>query len=393
MRGNITRRGKSSWRLKFDLGRDPLTGTRKITYQTVRGTRADADKALVAALSSANAGDHVEPSKLTLADYLDQWFRDRPAGKLANKTAERYRQLADNQIIQHIGAAKIQALRPTHFSGLYGKLAREGLTKTLKSGRTITKAPVGARTIGHVHRLLHKAFADAVRLGLVTKNPVVADLPRAAAKEREILTLEQVCAILESLRGAPFYYFAVVAIFTGLRRGEIAALTWGDLDLDAGTLTVRRSLEETKAGLTFKSPKTRHGARTVAIAAAVVRELRDHWKAAQELRLALGMGRGGPDALLFHQQGKPDAPVSPDAMSKLWRNAADALNLTPTLHDLRHLHASALIRAGQDVVTVSRRLGHANATTTLKVYAHLFNKPDKGAAEAVEDALGAALKK
>ena len=171
-------------------------------------------------------------------------------------------------------------------------------------------------------------------------------------------------------------------------RGELLALRWNpDIDLDSGTLTVARSLEQTKAiGLRFKGPKTKYGRRTIALPASAVAELHAHRKAQLELRVAAGLGKAPDDALVFgHYTGEPR---SPNATTKEWIRLVTDLKLpNVTLHALRHTHASQLIAAGTDVVTVSRRLGHGSPAITLKVYAHhQFEKKSDANAAAIVDA-------
>jgi integrase len=161
----------------------------------------------------------------------------------------------------------------------------------------------------------------------------------------------------------------------------------GDLDLEAGRLKVERAIEATKAkGLRIKSPKTRHGRRTIALPPIAIEVFREHRKTQLEIRLKLGIGRLLPEHHVF---GDLCGSVRhPDWITYHWRHIVEALGLPRvTLHALRHSHASALIAAGQDVVTVSRRLGHASPTITLSVYAHLFDKTDEAAASAIQEVL------
>jgi integrase len=146
------------------------------------------------------------------------------------------------------------------------------------------------------------------------------------------------------------------------------------------------AFKETGAGLRFKAPKTRHGRRTISLPASVLDLLRAHWKAQVEMRLALGLGRPDDDGLVF---ARPDgSPMSPDNLSRDWRRAVAKFGLPQvSFHALRHSHASALIAAGIDVLTVSRRLGHGTPVVTLNTYAHLFDKTDGAAAQAIEAAL------
>jgi integrase len=180
----------------------------------------------------------------------------------------------------------------------------------------------------------------------------------------------------------------LVDLGTGLRRGELLALRWGDLDIDSNRqakLRVEQSLEQTKGqGLRFKPPKTKHGRRTITLPEAVRAELRAHRVEWNEHRLSLGLGRVPDDALVFaNWDGEPR---SPNGLTKEWKRTVKALKLPKvTFHALRHTHASQLIASGMDVLTISRRLGHASPTITLKVYGHLFSNTDDRAA-AVMDA-------
>ena len=175
-----------------------------------------------------------------------------------------------------------------------------------------------------------------------------------------------------------------------MRRGELCGLTRGALDLDAATVRVECSLEETAAGLRIKPPKTRYGLRTVSLPASTVEALREHYRCQLEQRLLLGLGRPGPDDWVFPL---PDgSPYPPDKLSRDWGNVVRDRKLPRVMfHALRHSHASALIAAGLDIVTVSKRLGHGSPAITLGVYAHLFNRTDAAAAQAIERAFGSNL--
>lgn len=379
MTGHIRRRGKASWELKFDLGRDPVTGKRLTRYQSFRGTKREAEKKLIELLGQAETGSLVKRSAETLGDYITRWTRDWVPAHVTPKTGERYRDLLRLHVCPRLGALPLQKLRPAHLSGLYATLLREG---------RCDGGGLAARTVGHCHRVLHRALAIAVAEELLPNNP--ADRvkpPRVQAREIEILNGEQVAAILAKLRGRGLYLVVALALATGLRRGELLALTWGHLDLEAAKLRVERSLEETKSGLRLKEPKTRHGLRTVSLAPWLVRELREHRKTHQEQRIRVGVGQLSNDALVFPNVN--GEPRSPNSLSKEWRRTAKRLKLpTVNFHAFRHTHASQLIAAGMDVLTIARRLGHGSPTVTLAVYAHLFSNTDDEAARIVERAFG-----
>jgi integrase len=379
MQGNITRRGERSWRLKFDLGRDPSTGERRIRTITVRGTKKEAQVELTRQLAALDSGTDIEPSKATVEKYLKSWIDTAEAVAVSPRTGERYRQLIEQQIVPHLGALPLQKLRPAHVGTWHGVLLKGGG----KDGH-----PLSARTVGHAHRVLHKALEDACRRELLARNPAsIVSPPKVAAEEMATLSAEQVRAVLAAMKDSSIYSQVVVLLATGIRRGELMGMQWGDLDLDAGKMRVERSIEKTKAGLRVKAPKTKHGRRLITLPSSGVAVLREHRRKQLELRLALGVGRMPDDAFVFGTvEGKPR---DPDRITQDWKRFAAARNLPKvTLHGLRHASASALIAAGADVITVSRRLGHANANTTLSVYAHLFGRSDEAAAEAMDAAMG-----
>src|SRR5215831_5342499 len=160
MTGNITRRGARSWRLKFEAGeRDLVTGKRQTSYVTVRGTKKDAQRELTRLLADIENGIAVDPSRITVAEYLRAWLHSGEG--LSPKTLERYRQLAEQQIIPHLGAIQLQKLRPAQVHGWHGTL--------LKSGGKEGK-PLSARTVGHAHRVLHGALERAMRLEIISRN-------------------------------------------------------------------------------------------------------------------------------------------------------------------------------------------------------------------------------
>jgi integrase len=291
------------------------------------------------------------------------------------KTAERWSEVIRNQIAPRIGRMPVQKLKAIHLATLYADLLREG-----KGNEGL--AP---RTVGHVHRLLHRALGHAAEWAVTQSNvAALVSPPKVDDVELEILDQPQIQAILDGLAGKPLRIIVETALATGMRRGELLALRWKDVDLDAGKLRVEQSLEQTKAGLKFKEPKTKRGRRSIALPAFLVTNLRAHRKAQQEQRMALGLGRPGDDALVFPNMD--GGPRRPDGLTMEWGRARKALGVTVSLHAFRHTHASTLIKSGMDILTISRRLGHSKPSVTLDVYGHLFPNTDAVAAQRMEAA-------
>jgi integrase len=366
MRGTITKRGPDSWRLRVELER--TGGKRQRRSVTVRGTYKDAKKELTRLLSAVDAGTLVDPTTATVGDYLGQWLDN--ALNLSPKTLERYRELAARQIVPHLGAIRLQKLKPEHLETWHAALLKTGLS---------------ARTVGHAHRVLGAALTRAVENGTISRNvAAIRRPPKVEAEEIAILTPAQVKVVLEALEGHALHPIVALALSTGMRRGELLALQWSDVDLAGGKLRVERSVEETKAGLRVKPPKTKLSRRNVTLPPEAVTMLREHRKRQLELRLALGQG-GAPKLVFSTVEG---GLLSPDNLSRDWLRICRAKKLPlVSFHALRHTHASLLIAAGVDVLAVGRRLGHSRASTTLDKYGHLVEGADAAAAKAIEGLL------
>ncbi|MGB6312555.1 MAG: site-specific integrase, partial [Pseudolabrys sp.] len=330
-------RGAGSFEIKFDVGFDPATGKRKTRYVSFKGNKRDAELELARLVSEHKAGLSIDPSKVTVAEFLERWDRDHAALNCTPKTLERYRQIIKNQIKPNLGAVVIQKLRPAQLAELYSKLQTGGL------------APC---TVGHCHRLLHRALGHAATWGIIQANVAASVKPPRVDQAEEIPILEedQIERVLRHLEGRTMRPIVAVALASGARRGELLALRLKDFKADAGTLRIERSLEQTKGRLRFKSPKTKHGRRTITLPPAIVAELRAHLLRQQERRLALGLGRARPEDLLFARWD--GGARSPHWLTQKFGQAMQALKIEKvTVHSLRHTHASQLIAAGMDVLT------------------------------------------
>ncbi len=376
-RGHIRRRGAESWEIRISGGRDEI-GRRKTITKTIRGSEADAEKALTALLRERDTGSAIDPSKTTLADFLSEWLAQHQIGL---KARERYEGLIRHQIKPHLGSVILQQLTSHAVKRWHAVLRERGSAR----GR-----PLADRTILDAHRVLGVALAHAKEFGLIASNPV-ADISQPKVKDRremQILKEGEPKTVLDKLAGHDLYAITHLALATGARRGELLALSWPHVDLDRGTVRVERSLEQTKAGgLRFKMPKTSAGTRTITIPLATVQVLRDHRKLLLEQRVMLGLGKPPADVLVF--PGIDGKPMEPDTLSDRWSRACEQLDLPRIrFHDLRHTHASILIAKKEDILKISRRLGHAKPSVTLNTYGHLFDHDDSSSAAAIAGVFG-----
>ncbi len=374
--GHIRPQGDGSWEIKFDLGRDPLSGRRITKYVTFRGTKRKAQEELTRLLGQRNEGSYIEPTKMTVAQYLHHWLEADIDRRVAARTAARYRGIVEKNIIPRLGHVPVRKLTAVHIEAFEAELQREGWVKArakkkIKEGEQAPiqeKRGLSSQTALHVHRVLSQALSHAVRLGVLFKNPArQVKPPRPPSREIKILDKNEIATLIKAAKGVGLYVPILVAVTTGVRRGELLALRWSDIDLKAGSMTVNQSLERIKGRFEFKSPKTKTSRRTITLPAITVEALREHYKAQLEDRLKLGLGRD-PRALVFTRAD--GQPMDADTLTKTFRRLVASANVTMiTFHGLRHTHISHLLMEGVHVKVVSERAGHANVNTTLAVYA------------------------
>jgi integrase len=258
-------------------------------------------------------------------------------------------------------------------------LVRMSLPTLAHSSRAQTPA-----TIAHIHKVLTQILKSAVKARKLCHSPMddVQTKPKARQEEIRILGDKELAALLAHLRGHWLYVPVLLTAATGLRRGEVLALRWSDIDFSAATLRVAQVMEFVGPRISFKEPKTERSRRTVALPASVVLELKAHRKVQAEHCLKCGFGRS---ELVFPRwDGKPH---NPDRFGDYFKREVLAAKLPRvTFHSLRHTHITCLLRNGVPVHVVSARAGHASPTITLTTYAHLLCG-DQEAAAATMDAL------
>ena len=380
MKGHIQQRGTKSWRLKFDIGRDPDTGARIVRQETVRGSKREAQDRLNAILAEIKQEKFIDRSTTLVKDWVESWITLR-TGKVNARTIERYAQLLRLHVVPTLGERRLQTIRPKDIDTLYASLAPK----------------LAARTIHHVHVVLGACLATAVRKGEIRVNPVAnADAPATGDEDAAtVLDEEQLAKLLNVFRGSTLYPIVVFAALTGARRNEILALPWSDVDFAAKTVTIARALEETKAfGVRFKDSKTERGKRTITIDDGLVELLRaereTHWRlmagVPDGVNVDLSLVKLTPDALVFPSPAPPidlTKPRDARGLTKEFIRRAGKLGFKGLrFHDLRASHETALLDRGEPVHVVAARCGH-DAAVMLRVYAKRTKKADTRAAATI----------
>ena len=363
-RGHIQQRSEGSFRLRYTLGRDPVTGKRRIATTTVRGTRKDAERELTRLLRTADTGEHVDPSRMTVRQWLKTWL-DTVRSEISPKSYERYSEIVRCYLVPALGQFALMNLAPTQIQKAYSAWAIGGR----RHGKAGGLSPLTRR---YVHVILKSALRRAVEQQLLARNPADAfkkRLPKVERKEITTLTVEQSARLLDSIKHMHLYWPVLLALATGMRRGEILALRWKNVDLDRGTLCVVQSLEQTTAGLRFKDSKTGRN-RAIPLPAFTIEELRCLKRQQAETLLRLGIRLSGETLVCCREDGEPKQPRS---VTHEFAHLLASIKDLPRVrfHDLRHSHATQLLASGVHPKIAQERLGHSTITTTMDLYSHV----------------------
>jgi integrase len=382
--GHIRERSPGSWELRYSLGRDPATGKRRIATATVRGKLRDAEKELRRLLRTLDLNEHVEPGHMTVRDWLTAWL-GAIRQEVSPKTLERYGEIVRNFLVAELGALPIAKLAPAHISAAYTRWATEGRRDGKPGG-------LSPQTRRHIHRILKAALGRAVEQRVIARYPadvLARHLPKVEHRQMLTLTAEEAVRLLEAIKHKRVYWPTLIALATGMRRGEILALRCKNIDLDRGLVRVVESLEQTKTILRFKAPKTEKS-RAIALPSFVVEELRRlKWQQAEEL-LALGLRQSGETPACGRQDGEA---MPPRSLTHEFAKAASRVKNLPRVrfHDLPHSHATQLLSAGVHPKVAQERLGHSTITTTLDLYSHVSETMQGEAAAKLDTAFRSAI--
>jgi len=372
MKGHIRERSPGHWAIVLDV-RDPVTGKRKRRWHSFAGTKRQAQVECSRLISEAQRGTGLEPSRVTLAEFLDRWLAHmRP--QISARTHERYTKLVTKNIAPALGNVILSRLQAVQISEAYAR--------ALVSGRRDGKGGLSPASVHYQHRVLKKALGQAVKWRLLPGNPIDAvDPPRVERTRMQTYDMAQTAEALALVRHTRLYVPVLLALLCGLRRGEITALRWRNVDLDGAQLAIVESTEQISNATRLKETKTGR-ARTVALPSLVVEELRQHRiKQAQEL-LQIGIRQSGESFVYSREDGQP---MQPRSLTHAW----DQFRTRTTLprirfHDLRHSHATHLLAGNIHPKIASERLGHSKGGITLDLYSHVLPGMQADAAARVD---------
>lgn len=375
-RDGITRRGKVwAYRLRVP---DPETGGTKQILKSGFTSEKEAKEARDKARAAIHSGTFVTPNRVTVEEFLNEWI-ELHALSLKPATAMHYRNRIALYLVPRIGKLKLTTLRATDIQKLYRDLLREGGSKG---------QPLSATSVMNVGAVLKKALQYAVDVeALLPRNPASrVPLPKGESTRQELWTSKELKDFLEGVDSHRLFAFFRVAAYTGARRSEVLGLRWSDLDLEQKRLTIARARVRVKSGVSEQnSTKGGSGRRDIQLDSGTVEILKAHRKAQLAERLIAGELWTETGYLFVQEDGQP---IDLDTPTQVFSKYRKELGLpAQRLHDLRHIHATELLRSGVPLHVVADRLGHRDPMVTATIYAHVRAEQAESTAEIFAQAL------
>lgn len=368
MPGHVKEIRRGYYRIVVEAGKDPATGKRRRVVRYHKGRKSEAETILANLLVQLEQGTYVEASKITVAEWLKEWLEEYKKPTLRPKTYDLYTWTIKSYIIPAIGSTPLQKLQPHHLQRLYNSIREDGKS---------------TRLVHLVHQLMHGALNQAVKNRLVQVNVAEATTrPKMQKKEVRALTPEEQDNFLRTLAGHQLGAAFMLALGTGLRRGELLGLHWEDVDLGEGVLHVRRNIVYVRGkGIVVQPPKTEKGNRMVPIPKLVLKMLEGHRE-----RLEKG-GLYRSDGPVF--PSRTGGYIYPDNFERTFRQLRRQAGLEGVnLHALRHTFATRLLELGEDLKVVQELLGHARIGITADIYTHVTERLKKRAVDKLDRILG-----
>jgi len=374
VRGSKREIKRGVWELRVSLGKDPVTDKYKVRSKTFHGSARAADEAL-RDLIDQQAPSRSDGIGATFGQLLDQWLEECERLDLSPTTLRTYRAQIKQTIRPRLGKVLLSRLSARNLDELYGAMKDAGASP---------------KTIRNHHAIIAAALHQGVRWGWVRYNIAErAKPPRVEHHQVQAPSVDVVHKVIDAAekRDPRLAPLLMLAALTGMRRGELCALRWSDVDLQLGIVSVSRSLIVVPGGLTEKTTKTGRS-RKVALDPFGIALLTEHRARVDEWVAAAGSTLRA-DAFVFSPFVEAETPFRPDNVTSFFIRVRDEVGAPDVrLHDLRHFTATQLIGAGVDVRTVADRLGHSDPSLTLRVYSHLIEERDRAAAAIIGGVLG-----
>ncbi len=356
-----------SYQITIEGGYDSLTGKRIRAYKNVKGSKREAKSVMHKMITEMEQGKLTQRNNKKVSEWMDEWLENY-LPNIEETTRVGYKTKIKCYIKPAIGDILIKSLRPEHIQRMVNDMIEKEL------------AP---KNIRDAFNNINAAMKKAVKLRLIPYNPCEAvELPKLKKYRANVYPTEMIHTVLDTAKDTDMYLPILLLVMVGLRRGELLALRWDDIDFEKNLLKVRNNLVRGEDGYIIKPPKSEAGVRDIYLGSDVMDELKS---ARLKYMNDAFEYKGSFQNLNFVIHKEDGSPFCPDSMSQKWRRFLDAHNLPKIrLHDLRHSNATALIRAGVNPKVVQQRLGHSDVNITLNTYTHVLPEMDIEAAEKLD---------
>ena len=398
MRGHIYQLPSCCWRIKVYMGKDEQG--KKVYHSTTKPTSNEAEDELARIINETNQGTFVRPSKLTLAEFLITWLADYGKPNLKPTSYDMYESLIRVHIKPGLGYVRLDRLSPLAIQRF---LNEKRATKRQRNG----EGNLSLSTVGHIYDILNISLNTAVQWNCLAKNPAAAVGRPGASKtkrkkktsKRTVWTAKQLGTFLEATKNDRYYAAYLLAVTTGMRRGEILGLRWRDIDLSGAVIEINQTVVKTREerALVQDSAKTDESERPLAISYNMAEAFRARVGATAQERFVhekiYGKGSYQDNDLIY--PALDGSPLKPDSFTQHFKRLVRRINAglkaankdeLPQIRfqDLRHTNATMMLKAGVPLKIMSQRLGHSNIQTTANVYSHVLEEMDRDVADTVE---------
>lgn len=379
MRGHIRKRG-NKWVVIIPVGYNKATKKTKYKWFTY-DTQDEAEKECARLINELNQGTYVEPSKMTVSEYMDYWFENYAEIKTRKNTYDSYRVFIKHHIKPEIGNLPLSKLQPMHIQQL--------LTKKSKSGRADGKpGGLSSRSVKYIFSILHEALSHAVKWKLLSQNPAIAvESSNRNRKRVRVWTLEEARHFLTIAQNDRFYAIFVLALYTGMRRGELLALRWQDINFETGVIKVNHTLSKHRV---LEATKTEKSQRQILVTQNVLDVLKQHKARQAAEKLKAGDKYVSQDLIFCSRLGTPL-----NAENVVKRNFYPLIKKAKvskiSFHSLRHCSATFALTQNGNIKIISERLGHSTIKTTGDIYTHVSTEMQRQVAEGIDNVLFAKM--
>lgn len=369
--GNIVERKRSNGEIRYEITvegeRDLLTGKRNRAYKTIKGTKKEAKAIMRQMIVDMERGITIRKSPKKVAEWLNEWL-ELYLPNIEETTRIGYKTKINNYLIPALGDIYLQSLRTEHVQKMINDMiARE----------------LSPKNIRDTYNNINAAMKKAVILRMIPFNPCEGvALPKLKRYKAKVYDLEMIHKLLAIAKNTDMYLPILLCVTAGLRRGELLALRWDNIDFDNSILQIRSNMVKGEKDFIIKSPKTEAGIRDIHLGDEVMEVLK---KERSKYVSKLFSKDNNFQNLNFVICQKDGSPIRPDSMSQKWRRFLED-NQLPSIrfHDLRHSNATALIQAGVNPRVVQQRLGHSDVNITLNTYTHVLPDMDVEAAAKID---------